>query len=95
MDKIKKEKLRNVENDGRPSAEAAGNRFTIYHPVPDFKHSSYTRAQWTAQSVTYEILANLYIYIYTLCNIKLRENEESGDGLKFRLNEGGKKSVEF
>lgn len=68
-----------------PLGGSCCNRFTIYHSVPDFKHSSYTRAQWTAQSVTYEILVNLYIYIYIhRVTVKLRGNEESGgNGLNF------------
>lgn len=82
-----------------PLGGSCCNRFTIYHSVPDFKHSSYTRAQWTAQSVTYEILVNLYIY--TPCNSKIAwKRRKWRKWIKFRSKMGRKeeeekKSIEF
>lgn len=56
----KKKESRNVENDGRRN-----NRFAIPSPILSIRVIR-IRTRWTAQSVTCEILANLYIYINTV-----------------------------
>lgn len=79
---IKKKRI--AKNDGRRN-----NRFAIPSPILSIRVIR-IRTRWTAQSVTCEILANLYIYINT---VKLEILWKRGKWRKWIKRK--KKSIEF
>lgn len=89
--KKNKKKLWNVENDGRPSMEAAATASQFIIPSPILSIRVILNRPRNPLRMRF---LRIYIYIYTPCNVKLRGNEESGNGLNEISFENGKKEEE-